>query len=127
MEDEISNYIIPRLEKFKEKLLSTLPMYKSYAMDFKSDSILQFWNTKGSDLIVWYQCLKHVALFQPSSAAAERVFAFLRKYFTKYQDSTLEDYKSTSIMMRFNKIQRAAAKKPTQESIADVFSAFSLD
>ena len=74
-----------------------------------------FWNSKRQVLNPWYECVKVVALLQPSSAAAERVFAILRKQFSKYQDSTLEDYKGGSIKLRYNKIHRLGSQKTLTE------------
>ena len=43
-----------------------------------------------------------VLLFQPSSAAAERVFSLLQNSFQEQQFSALEDYIETSIMLQYN-------------------------
>ena len=43
-----------------------------------------------------------VALIQPSSAAAERVFSILASSFGKQQESSLEDYVQLSVMMQYN-------------------------
>ena len=42
-------------------------------------------------------------LVQPSSAAAERVFSLLRNSFGERQQSSLQDYIETSIMLQYNK------------------------
>ncbi len=39
--------------------------------------------------------------FQPSSAAAERVFSILQR-FTAQQQSSLEDYMELSVMLQYN-------------------------
>jgi hypothetical protein len=49
---------------------------------------------------------KEVALLSPSSAMCERVFSMLSQGFSSNQDSALEDYKATSVMLRYNNIMR---------------------
>ena len=49
---------------------------------------------------------KHMALqngfFQPSAAAAERVFSLLQNSFKDQQYSSLKDYIEASIMLQYN-------------------------
>ena len=96
--------LIPKsISALKGKLLSSIEIYKGHAESHgEYSTLLQFWNVKKLFLPVWYEAVQFVALLQPSSAAAERVFASLRSKFGKGQESTLEDYKSTSIMLSFN-------------------------
>ena len=45
-------------------------------------------------------------IFQPSSGCSERIFAILRWMFTDARQRSLEDNKETSIMLRFNELDR---------------------
>ena len=69
---------------------------------------LEFWQVthRLETLPAFLVAAKEAILFQPSSAAAERVFSMLAWMFQDNQESTLEDYKSTSVMLRYNSIQR---------------------
>jgi hypothetical protein len=46
------------------------------------------------------------ALFQSSSAAAERVFSMLSWMFGEDQDAALQDYKEASLLLRYNELWR---------------------
>ena len=48
----------------------------------------------------WSGACKTVLLVQPSSEAAERVFSLLENYFNNRQNSSLEDYIETSLMLQ---------------------------
>ena len=58
--------------------------------------------TKMNNLRIIGITLPRVALIQPSSAAAERVFSILASSFGKQQESSLEDYIQLSVMMQYN-------------------------
>ena len=45
---------------------------------------------------------RKIFLCQPSSAAAERAFSLLKASFNEQQDSALEDYIETSLMLQYN-------------------------
>ena len=49
-----------------------------------------------------YTSASMALLVQPSSAAAERVFSLLKCSFGDHQDSSLQDYIETSLMLQFN-------------------------
>ena len=63
---------------------------------------LEFWRTHETSLPEWAAAAKKVVLVQPSSAACERVFSLLNNSFSTQQDSSLQDYIETSIMMQYN-------------------------
>jgi hypothetical protein len=89
------------LTQYKPELLRTLVAYIDHCADFRPNSSLAgFWSSKQNFLPSWYECFHYVALFQPSSASVERVFAILDRNFNDQQQSTLEDYKSTSVILR---------------------------
>ena len=46
---------------------------------------------------------KQVLLDQPSSAAVERVLSLLQNSFQKQQESAMEDYIESSLMLQYNK------------------------
>ena len=59
--------------------------------------------TGGRVMKVKFQVGQLIILVQPSSAAAERVFSTLQNSFSQEQNSSLEDYFSTSIMLQYNR------------------------
>ena len=61
-----------------------------------------WWKQHEIELPNWSRACKMVLLFQPSSAAAERVFSLLQNSFQEQQFSALEDYIETSIMLQYN-------------------------
>ena len=97
-------HVLNPLIQYFPYLQRSLQTYKAHCVSSPDyPSILAFWVAKRDDLPDWFECLKFIALVQPSSAAAERVFALLRAKFSSYQESTLEDYKACSVMMEFNR------------------------
>jgi hypothetical protein len=81
-------------------VVSELPAHISKTIEL-SEAVLKkdlgiFWRSMAEDL----PALCRIAmLYQPSSAAAERVFSLLKSQFGKRQQSSLEDYVSTSIKL----------------------------
>ena len=61
-----------------------------------------WWSDHESELPNWSNACKLSLLFQPSSAAAERVFSLLQNSFKDQQYSSLEDYIEASIMLQYN-------------------------
>ena len=64
---------------------------------------LDWWKRNSSTLPHWSACAKKILLIQPSSAAAERVFSLLKASFGDQQESCLQDYVQTSLMLQYNK------------------------
>ncbi len=54
-------------------------------------------------LPTWSSVKADILLVQPSSAAAECVFSLLKASFGPQQDSALNDYIETSLMLQYNK------------------------
>lgn len=80
-----------------EGLKSELPYYMAAAEDVSPEA------SQHQPAKVGQCCLScRVALIQPSSAAAERVFSILASSFGKQQESSLEDYVQLSVMMQYN-------------------------
>jgi hypothetical protein len=103
LEKELTTLIVEPVKKYLPALQKTLVLYKGCAATFSEyPSLLNFWIQKQDVLLDWFDCMQVVSLFQPSSAAAERVFSILRTKFNEHQESTLEDYKSTSVKMAYN-------------------------
>ena len=50
----------------------------------------------------WAKAFTLVALIQPSSAAAERVFSILSDSFSSQQHLALENYIQLSVMLQYN-------------------------
>ena len=86
-----------------EGMKSELPNYLAGAEDVSLQTDpLEWWKHHSSDLPMWASGFRKVALFQPSSAAAERVFSLLSNSFGKQQENSLEDYIQLSVMMQYN-------------------------
>ena len=85
-------------------LKTELPQYIAAAEDVNlSYSPLEFWKVHEPSLSAWSAAAKKVLLVQPSSAACERVFSLLNNSFRDQQQSSLQDYIETSVMMQYNK------------------------
>ena len=52
----------------------------------------------------WAAAVHKVLLFQPSSAASERVFLLLKASFNPHQQSSLQDSIEISLMLQYNKL-----------------------
>lgn len=93
LKKEIEESIVEQLSPYKPKLIDSLSLYKSNASGAGDRDLVDFWNDQKNILQSWFFCFQMIALIQPSSAAAERVFAQLRSTFDEQQESTLEDFK----------------------------------
>ena len=86
-----------------EGLKSELPKYLAAVEDVSPQiDPLEWWKHHSTDLPKWASAAGRVALIQPSSAAAERVFSILASSFGKQQESSLQDYIQLSVMMQYN-------------------------
>lgn len=96
-------------------LIAELPQYLALANGLQGnhhtslDDLLRFWRLQRDELPQWYQFVRHVLLWQPSSAAAERVFSLLNATFGSNQESAKSDYISSSIMLQYNESHRRQA------------------
>ena len=80
-----------------------LPQYIAASEDTDPNySPAEFWRAHELYLPSWATTAKKVILVQPSSAACERVFSLLNNSFNAQQDSSLQDYIETSVMMQYN-------------------------
>ena len=72
--------------------------------DDELERIVIFWETNRYNFRAFKELFVAYALtFVPSSAAAERVFSILKRFFGNNQNSALEDYIEYSVMLSFNK------------------------
>jgi len=95
-----------------EGLKAELAAYKVTATGVQADcDLCGFWRTHGSLFPNLNAAAKIAATIQPSSAAAERVFAMLKWMFTKQQGGTHEDYKVLSLLLRYNECWRLKVEK----------------
>lgn len=83
-------------------LRGELVLYKQTLVGLEHVDNIVFWRTQRDTLPHLYALAKFAATVQPSSAAAERVFAMLAWMFTDQQEGTYEDYKSTAAKLRYN-------------------------
>ena len=85
-------------------LKQELPTYLAKAAD-TSDEVepLTWWKKHSVHLPNWSSAARKVALVQPSSAAAERVFSILNSTFGAQQEQSLQDYIESSLMLQYNK------------------------
>jgi hypothetical protein len=70
-------------------------------------SLLLWWRNNGDALPDWKIVLHDAVLFQPSSATSERIFSMIDWMFVYLQEAALEDYKETSLILRYNTIWRS--------------------
>ncbi len=85
-------------------LKSELPQYMATSKDVSPTvSRTDWWSRHESELPNWSKAVKLSLLFQPSSAAAERVFSLLQNSFKDQQYSSLEDYIEACIMLQYNR------------------------
>ena len=85
-------------------LKSELPQYMASSEDVSPTvSRTDWWSCHESELPNWSKAAKLSLLFQPSSAAAEKVFSLLQNSFNEQQYSSLEDYIEASVMLQYNR------------------------
>ena len=88
-------------------LIDEVPAYRAAATGIDEElDVMLFWRQHRLSLPHWSQLAFIVALFQPSSAAAERVFSMMEAQFDDTQSNALEDYRAASVMLRYNELQR---------------------
>ena len=86
-----------------DNLKIELPCYLSSSVDLGQDiDPLDWWKRHSETLPHWSAAASTIVLVQPSSAAAERVFSLLKCSFGDQQETTLQDYIETSLMLHFN-------------------------
>ncbi|CAB4023964.1 RNA-directed DNA polymerase from transposon BS [Paramuricea clavata] len=85
-------------------LVAELPAYLAASTGVHNDDILAWWKRHEDVLPRWSREARKIFLCQPSSAAAERAFSLLKASFNEHvqQDSALEDYIETSLMLQYN-------------------------
>ena len=87
------------LEDFKTEL----PNYLAAVEDVNPTyDPIEFWKTHELSLRYWAKAARKVLVVQPSSAASERVFSLLNSSFGHQQNSALQDYIETSLMLQYN-------------------------
>lgn len=95
--------ILPFLSSAIPSLKEEYPLYVAAAQDIDpSYDPLLFWKRHEQDLQNWSRAAQQVLLVQPSSASSERVFSLLRNSFGERQQSSLQDYIQTSLMLQYN-------------------------
>ena len=92
---------------FKDELIEALkqelPSYLAAADGTPREvNPLEWWEHNKAALPKWNLGFSKVILVQPSSAAVEQVFSVLKRHFTQYQHSSLQDLVETSVMLEFN-------------------------
>jgi hypothetical protein len=107
---------VPCLHEKRDALLAQLPLYLSripeptdlMSTDFEkcqNGTLLEWWKNN-RDLSAWIDVLAVAVLLQPSSSSAERVFSMYSWMFDDDQDSALQDFKETALMLRYNEQDR---------------------
>jgi hypothetical protein len=97
---------------FRLALLEQLPAYIREATLFTihrdttfqrlPDRIWDWWREHGAEIPAWRRLTHLLSLFQPSSAAVERVFSEFKALFNPQQSRTLQDAVQLSVMLRIN-------------------------
>ena len=86
-----------------EGMKSELPTYLAAAEGVAPQcDHCEWWKYHSADLPMWARSFQKIALIQPSSAAAERVFSILQSSFGKQQEQSLEDFIQLSVMLQYN-------------------------
>ena len=83
-------------------LILELPQYLAASSGVHATDILDWWKRHKEALPRWSREAAKICLCKPSSAAAERVFSLLKASFSNQQQSELEDYIETSLMLQYN-------------------------
>lgn len=85
-----------------QNIKAELPIYFAHSENASFDiDVIKWWFEKRHVLRKFYESIIPIAvIFQPTSAAAERVFAMLKWMFGEDQASLLQDYKESSLIMR---------------------------
>ena len=79
---------------------------KAERLKISSLSSWEFWQSKELLFPTWFKMMLEISLIAPLSACCERFFSFLTNGFGDQQDNALEDYKSTSCILRYNEAKR---------------------
>ena len=86
--------------EFILKLKGELPMYLAAVEDIApAVNINDWWKGHAGELPAWTAAYGLLLLIQPSSTTAERVFSVLQSSFSTKQNSSLEVYICTSVML----------------------------
>ena len=91
---ELANYMV--------LAMAAPDLDKSNVHEF-TDGVLLFWRVRGLEIPAWRAAARIVLAIPPTSAASERVFAFLKDMFGSNQNSSLSDYVEGALMLRYNK------------------------
>lgn len=91
------------IQSWKDKLPAHLAIVGNIPDDFDAlADTWRWWRNNATEIPSWASAVKKIALVQPSSAAAKRVFAFLVTMFGDQQHNSLEDYIEAALMLRVN-------------------------
>ena len=86
-----------------EEMKSELPTYLATAEGVTPQfNPCEWWKYHSADIPMWARSFWKIALIQPSSTAAERVFSLLQSSFGKQQEQSWEDYIQLSVIMQYN-------------------------
>jgi hypothetical protein len=91
-------------EVLRLDLMKELPSYFVHSQHVQLNvDVLVWWFNMRDHLPVWYENIIPLAVaFQPTSAAAERVFSMLNWMFHDNQEGLLGDHKLAAMIMRYN-------------------------
>ena len=70
----------------------------------EGDKKVSWWSLRQNNLPAWADAVRKVLLIQPSSAASVRAFSLLACCLSSTQQSALEVYLESSVMIRYNKV-----------------------
>ena len=95
--------VFPFLIHNIHSLKSELPQYLAKTADVSEQfDPLGWWKLNADELPNWSSAAHKVLVLQPSSAASERVFSLLKSSFSEQQESSLQDYIETSLVLQYN-------------------------
>ncbi|HYB98980.1 MAG TPA: hAT transposon family protein [Candidatus Limnocylindrales bacterium] len=112
-------------DAFVVRLKTELPGYLAACDAVTTDKaadLLIFWRRHREDLPTWCEAFVRIALLQPSSAAAERVFSMLGAMLAARQGRLLADSMTASLTTRYNDMWRGRVSDDSEESDASPVS-----
>ena len=107
--NEVKAMLILRLPEYRDRASLTVTNFDALPPDkpVTPEMLWAFWKNNHLRLPEWFKAASEVALILVSSACVERVFSLYGASFDSEQESSLSDKVEGTMMLRYNKNQRA--------------------
>lgn len=110
------NFVTPKvLDGLTLELLTYFPIAKN--LPSYTISTRDFWLSHKQELPLWFDLVRKLWLFQPSSAMIERVFSVVNNVFGSQQTTILNDLFELTAMLRHNRGIRRGTSKDAPDPI----------